>query len=82
MEHPEYFAETFTEKLLTYALGRGLEPYDMSVVRQIVREAAGDNFRFSSIVRGIVTSVPFSMKQKIPTDSTTGSTVASSELAR
>jgi hypothetical protein len=64
LEHPEYFAETFTEKLLTYALGRGLEPYDMSVVRQIVRQAEPDNYRFSAIVRGIVQSVPFSMKQK------------------
>ena len=52
-----------TEKMLTYALGRGLEYYDMPVVRAIARDAAGQNYRFSSIVTGIVRSAPFQMKK-------------------
>jgi hypothetical protein len=63
MEHPEYFVDTFTEKLLTYALGRGLEYYDMPVVRAITQQAEEENYRFSAIIKGIVSSVPFRMKQ-------------------
>jgi len=62
MRNPEYFVDNFTEKLLTYALGRGLEHYDMPVVRQITRQAQTDEYRFSAIIRGIVNSVPFRMK--------------------
>jgi hypothetical protein len=61
---PEVFAGVMTERLLTYALGRGLEYYDMPVVRKIVRDAAGQNFRFSALVMGVVNSVPFQMKVK------------------
>jgi hypothetical protein len=57
------FAGTLTEKLLTYALGRGLEYYDTPVVRSIAREAAAKDYRFSAIVLGIARSVPFSMKR-------------------
>jgi len=64
MQHPDYFVDTFTEKLLTYALGRGLEYYDMPVVRAITKSAEADDYRFSAIVKGIVHSVPFRMKQK------------------
>jgi hypothetical protein len=63
MQHPEYFVDTFTEKLLTYALGRGLEYYDMPVVRAITQQAEDDNYKFSAIIKGIVNSVPFRMKQ-------------------
>ena len=63
MRRPEQFVATFTEKLLTYALGRGLEYYDMPVVRTIARDAAAHNYRFSSIVMGIVESEPFVMKK-------------------
>lgn len=63
LKHPDYFVDTFTEKLLTYALGRGLEYYDMPVVRAITRDAEADEYSFSAIVKGIVTSVPFRMKQ-------------------
>ena len=52
-----------TEKLLTYALGRGLEPYDMPVVRAIARDAARQNYRFSSLISGVVRSTPFQMKK-------------------
>jgi hypothetical protein len=51
-----------TEKLLTYALGRGVEPFDAPAIRKIVREAEADDFRFSAIILGIVNSVPFQMR--------------------
>jgi hypothetical protein len=57
----EEFVMTVTEKLMTYALGRGLEPHDMPAVRRIVREAAPDEYRWSSLILGIVKSVPFQM---------------------
>jgi mono/diheme cytochrome c family protein len=63
MRRPEQFAQTLTEKLMTYALGRSIEYYDMPAIRSIVREASGQNYRFSSIVRGIVRSAPFQMRK-------------------
>ncbi len=63
IEQPELFANTFTNRLLTYAIGRGLEYYDMPTVRAIVDNAAADDYRFSAIVHGIVNSAPFRMKQ-------------------
>jgi hypothetical protein len=59
---PEMFVGTMTEKLLIYAVGRGLDSYDMPTVRRIVRDAGRDHYRFSSIVRGIVHSTPFQMR--------------------
>ena len=56
------FVTTATEKLLTYALGRGVHYYDMPVVRSVIREAARNDYRFSSLVLGIVKSAPFQMK--------------------
>jgi hypothetical protein len=61
---PEQFARTVTEMMLTYALGRGLEYYDMPVVRSVARDAAKRDFRFSQIVVGIVKSPPFQMRVK------------------
>jgi mono/diheme cytochrome c family protein len=66
LKHPEQFVRTMTEKMLTYALGRGLEYYDLPTVRSIARDAASQNNRFSSIVLGIVRSTPFQMKLKAP----------------
>jgi mono/diheme cytochrome c family protein len=63
MKRPEQFVQTMTEKLLIYALGRTLEPYDLPTVRKIVRDAAPDKYRFSSLVMGIVTSPPFQMNK-------------------
>ena len=60
---PEIFVGVMTEKMLTYALGRGLEYYDMPAVRKIVRDAKNRDFRFSSIVLGIARSTPFQMKE-------------------
>jgi hypothetical protein len=61
--NPEQFARVFTEKLLTYALGRGLEARDMPTVRRVVRDAEGDDYRFSALVKGIANSVPFRMRR-------------------
>jgi mono/diheme cytochrome c family protein len=66
LKHPEQFVRTMTEKILTYALGRGLEYYDMPVVRSIAADARNQNDRFSSIVLGIVNSTPFMKKIKAP----------------
>ena len=63
LKHPERFVDTMTEKLMTYALGRGLEYYDMPVVRGIVRDAAKQDYRFSALVFNIVKSAPFQMKK-------------------
>jgi hypothetical protein len=63
---PELFASTVTEKLLIYALGRGLEPRDMPVVREIVRNAADHDYSLVSIVLGIVDSYPFQMRTNGP----------------
>jgi hypothetical protein len=59
----DLFVETFTERLLTYALGRGVEEYDQAALRKITREAAANNDRWSSIILGIVRSVPFQMRR-------------------
>ena len=60
---PREFAANLTEKLLTYALGRGLEPTDAAAVRAITRNAAATNYRFSSIMAGVATSTPFRMRR-------------------
>ena len=54
---------TATERLLTYALGRGVEPFDMPAIRKIVRDSASGDYRWSSLITGIVKSVPFQMKR-------------------
>jgi hypothetical protein len=63
---PELFAGTVTEKLLIYALGRGLEPADKAVVRSIVRNAAEQDYSLKAIVLGIVDSYPFQMRKNGP----------------
>ena len=65
MERPEIFVRTMTEKLLTYGLGRSVAYYDMPSIRQIVSDAAKDNYRFSSLVMGVVESEAF-LKEKVP----------------
>jgi hypothetical protein len=62
-KRPELFVSTLSEKLLTYALGRGLEHYDAPAVRAIVRDARKDDYRFSSIIAGIINSTPFRMRR-------------------
>jgi hypothetical protein len=61
LSHREDFVRTFTEKLLAYAIGRGVEYYDLPAVRTITRESAAEHHRWSSLILGIVRSTPFSM---------------------
>jgi hypothetical protein len=71
LERRELFVAAFTEKLLTYALGRTLEPYDMPVVRAIVRNAAKSDYRFSALVQGIAASEPMQFRTKGTDDEST-----------
>jgi hypothetical protein len=61
VSHRDDFVRTFTEKLLAYSVGRGVEYYDQPAVRKIAREVAANNDRWSSLIAGIVRSTPFSM---------------------
>lgn len=63
LKRPELFAGAFTEKLLTYGLGRGVEYYDGPAVRRIVSDAKTSDYKFSSFVLGVVNSVPFQMRR-------------------
>ncbi len=63
LKRPEVFVGTLAEKLLTFALGRGVESYDAPAVRKIVRDARADGYRFSSLIVGIATSTPFQMRK-------------------
>ena len=65
LSHPELFVNTLTEKLLTYGIGRGLEFYDEAAVRKIVRDAHSNDYRFSSLILGIVNSTPFQMRRSL-----------------
>lgn len=65
LSHSEDFLTTATDRLLTYALGRGLEPSDAATVRQIKRAAAGDDYRFEALVQGVVASTPFQMRMAL-----------------
>jgi mono/diheme cytochrome c family protein len=73
LDRPDIYVTTLTEKLMTYALGRGVDTRDMPAVRRVVRDAAAQDYRFSSIVLGIVKSVPFQMRVKAGSDASTGS---------
>jgi hypothetical protein len=73
MKRPRQFVGTFTERMLAYALGRSVAYYDMPTVREIVHQSAADNYRFSSVVLGVVESVPFQFRK---TPEKTGQTVA------
>ena len=79
---PEAFVTVVTEKMLTYALGRGLEPADMPVVRKIVKKAAQNDYRLSSVVLGIVESALFQMRTKLEPDENAGALVDRSTVAR
>jgi mono/diheme cytochrome c family protein len=62
LSRPEMFVDTVTEKLLTYALGRGVEYYDQPTIRSIMEHAAPNNYRWSALILGIVKSTPFQMR--------------------
>ncbi len=63
LAHETSVVRTVTEKLLTYAVGRGMESFDQPAIRRIVRDAEAGGYRWSSIIRGIVESVPFQMRR-------------------
>jgi hypothetical protein len=63
LKRPELFVGTLTEKLLTFALGRGVEPFDAPAIRRIVHNARARDYRLSSLIVGIVTSTPFQMRK-------------------
>jgi hypothetical protein len=76
LRQPEIFVGTVVEKLMTYALGRGVTASDMPAVRSIIRETAEQEHRFSAIVLGIVQSMPFTMRSKAPPGADPGATTA------
>jgi hypothetical protein len=63
LQRPELFVQTLSEKMLTFALGRGVESYDAPAIRRIVRDAQANQFRFSALILGIVNSTPFQMRK-------------------
>jgi hypothetical protein len=65
LNRPEIFVSTLAEKLLTFALGRGVEHYDAPAIRKVVREAQAKDFKFSSVILGIVNSAPFQMRRSL-----------------
>jgi hypothetical protein len=71
LKHQDVFLETFTENLMTYALGRRVEYSDMPTVRKIVRDAEKNGYRISSFINGVVNSAAFQMRQERPVETTT-----------
>jgi hypothetical protein len=76
LSQPELFVGTVVEKLMTYALGRGVAAGDMPTVRAIIQEAAASDYRFSAIVLGIVESTPFTMSVKALPEADPGTATA------
>ena len=62
LNHPELFVTTLSEKLLTFAIGRGVGHYDAPAMRKIVRDSSAEDYRFSAVVFGVVNSLPFRMR--------------------
>ena len=74
LKRPDAFVTVLTTRMLTYALGRGLEPSDMPVVRKIVKQASQKGYRFDAIILGIVDSAPFQMRTRLEPATDTPST--------
>jgi hypothetical protein len=70
LKHSDMFLTSFTESLMTYALGRRVEHYDMPAVRQIVRDAKAKNYRFSAFISGVANSSAFRMGRVAPAETT------------
>jgi hypothetical protein len=79
LARPELFVGTLTEHLLTFALGRGIEYYDAPAVRKIIKDAGKDGYRFSSVILGIVKSVPFQMRSAERTQSSAPRVIAKNQ---
>jgi hypothetical protein len=71
LKHQDVFVLSFTESLMTYALGRRVEYYDMPAIRQIVNNAKAKNYRFSALISGVASSAAFRMGRVAPVESTT-----------
>lgn len=82
LENPQRFISTLTEKLMTYALGRGLEYYDMPSMRAIVRQAAAKDYNISTLILGIVQSPAFEMKRAGATTTASASGLRHKESIR
>jgi len=82
LSRPDAFVTVVTEKMLTYALGRGLEPGDMPVVRRIVKKAGQSDYQLSSVIMGIVESAPFQMRTKFEQSGTAAEPAPSLKVAR
>jgi hypothetical protein len=80
LSYSDQFARTVTEKLLTYAVGRGVEYYDMPIVRKIVREAEKDDYRFDTLILEVVKSDPFQMNSRSGPQPSTSSDAGSSSV--
>ena len=76
LDRSDQFVRTMSEKLLVYGLGRAMEYYDAPAVRAIEREAANDDYRFSSLILGIVKSTPFQMRRPASGDTVSPTAVA------
>ena len=76
LSDPDAFAAAITDKLLIYALGRGLERFDKPAIEGILNQARDDDYRFSSIVLGIVASMPFEMERVAVADTRKASALA------
>jgi len=76
LSHQEQFVRTFAEKMLTFALGRGLEYYDMPAVRTVLRDSAKQEYRWSSVIMNVVKSVPFQMRTATETAERAGARTA------
>jgi len=79
LARPEVFVGTVTEKLMTYALGRGLDPIDMPIVRSVIRGTAKDNYRLQAIILGIIQSPAFQMRTKF-NETTAVKAIAQSQI--
>ena len=82
LSHPDQFAASVTEELLTYALGRGVEYYDKPAIRKITRAAEPGNYRWSLLILGIVESAPFEMRMTIPPKSETNKPLISQNAGK
>jgi hypothetical protein len=71
LKHQDVFMLSFTESLMTYALGRRVEHFDMPAIRQIVNNAKTKNYRFSAFISGVATSAAFRMGRVAPAETTT-----------
>jgi hypothetical protein len=79
LARPDVFSGTVAEKLMIYALGRGLEPVDQPALRNVLSSASKDNYAIQSIILGIVESQPFQMRTKLPNTSAAKAATATAQ---